>query len=265
MTRNVSSTQLCEDFRRHALGLFVALLMEIHSFLDLLSLFGAGVCGQIPSHSFIIGGRQLPLCARCTGTYLGALLGFLGVAALRRWRASGLPPSEVLASLASFIVLWGIDGLNSFLTLFPNAPYLYEPHNSWRLITGILNGLALSIIVYPVFNFLLWKEADTGRVIRNFCELGYLLIPAALLTWIVQTQTSFLLYPLATLSILGVLAMLTLINTMIILIVTRRESKAESWRDAFSPLLLGLPATFLELSALGLLHFALTQRLALPI
>jgi len=59
--------------------------------------------------------------------------------------------------------------------------------------------------------------------------------------------------------------MLTLINTMIILIVTRRESKAESWRDAFSPLLLGLPATFLELSALGLLHFALTQRLALPI
>ena len=239
--------------------------MEIHSFLDILSLFGAGVCGQIPSHSFTIGGRQLPLCARCTGTYLGALLGFLGLAALRRWRASGLPPSEVLVSLISFIVLWGIDGLNSFLALLPNAPHLYQPHNLWRLITGTLQGLALSIIVYPIFNFLVWKEADSERVIRNWRELGYLLIPAALLVWIVQTQASFLLYPVAALSVLGVLAMLMIVNTMIVLIVTRRESKAESWRDVFLPLSLGLLATFLELSALGLLRFALTQWLALPL
>jgi uncharacterized membrane protein len=238
--------------------------MEIHSFLDILTLLGAGVCGQIPSHSFIIGGRQLPLCARCTGTYLGALLGFWGLAVLRRRRASGLPPSEVLALLAGFIVLWGIDGLNSFLSLLPNVPHLYEPHNLWRLITGILQGLALSIIVYPLFNFLLWKEANTERVLRNFRELGYLLTPAALVIWIVQTQAGFLLYPLATLSILGVLAMLTLVNTMIVLIVTRREGKAESGRDAFVFSLLGLLATFLELGALILLHFTLTQWLPLP-
>jgi len=239
--------------------------VDIHSFLDILDLLGAGVCGQIPSHSFIIGGRQLPLCARCTGTYLGALLGFLGLAALRRRRVSGLPPNEVLASLAGFIVLWGVDGLNSFLNLFPSAPHLYQPHNLLRLITGTLQGLALSIIVYPVFSFLLWKETNTRRVLRNWRELGYLLIPAALLIWIVQTQASFLLYPVATLSILGVLAMLTLVNTMIVLIVTRRESKAESWRDAFSPLLLGLLATLLELSVLGLLRLALTQWLVLPV
>ena len=238
--------------------------MEINSFFDILSLFGAGVCGQIPSHSFTIGGRLLPLCARCTGTYLGALLGFCGLAALKRWRASGLPPREVLAFLASFIVLWGIDGLNSFLSLLPNVPHFYEPHNVWRFSTGVLQGLALSIIVYPIFSFLLWKEANPRRVIRNWRELGYLLIPAALLVWIVQTQASFLLYPVATLSILGVLAMLTLVNTIIVLIVTRRESEAGSWRDAVGPLSLGLLATFLELGALGLLHFALIQRVALP-
>jgi len=239
--------------------------VEIHSFLDILSLFGAGVCGQVPSHSFTIGDGLLPLCARCTGTYLGALLGLLGLAALRRQRASGLPPSGILASLISFIVLWGVDGLNSFLSLFPNAPHLYEPHNLLRLITGILQGLALSIIVYPIFSFLLWKETDPARVIRNWRELGYLLIPAALLIRIVQTQASFLLYPVAVLSILGVLAMLTLVNTMIFLIVTRREGKAKSWRDALLPLSLGLLAAFFEISALGLLHFALIQRLALAV
>lgn len=236
--------------------------MEIHSFFDFLTLLGAGVCGQIPSHSFVVGGRQLPLCARCTGTYLGALLGFLGLAALRRWRASSLPPSEVLAFLVSFIVLWGIDGLTSFLALFPNAPHLYQPHNLFRLITGTLQGLALSIIVFPIFNFVLWKEADPKRVLRNGRELGYLLIPAALLIWIVQTQAGFLLYPVAALSILGALTMLTLVNAMIVLIVIRRESKAESWRDALVPLSLGLLAAFLELGVLGLLHFALIQWVA---
>lgn len=239
--------------------------MEMHSFLDILRLLGAGVCGQIPSHSFIIGGRQLPLCARCTGTYLGALLGFLGLAMLRKRRASSLPPGEVLALLVNLIVLWAIDGLNSFLTLLPNAPHLYEPHNLLRLSTGTLNGLALSIIIYPLFNSILWKEADNERVIRRFRELTYLLIPAALLIGIVQTQAGFLLYPVATLSILGVLLMLTLINTMIILIVTRREGRAASWREAFLSLVLGLLACLLELGALGLLHFALIQRLSLPL
>jgi len=170
-----------------------------------------------------------------------------------------------LISLISFIVLWGIDGLNSFLNLLPHPPHLYEPHNLLRLITGVLQGLALSIIVYPVFSFLLWRETDTTRVIRNWRELGYLLIAAALLVWIVQTQASFLLYPIATLSILGVLAMLTLVNTVIILIVIRREGKAESWRDALPLLSLGLLVAFFEISALGLLHFALSQRVALPV
>jgi len=102
-------------------------------------------------------------------------------------------------------------------------------------------------------------------VIRNLRELSYLLIPAVLLIWIIQTQANFLLYPLSILSILGVLAMLTLVNTMIVLIVTRRDSKAQSWRDAFLPLMLGLWAAFFELGALGLLHFALVQWSALPV
>jgi uncharacterized membrane protein len=236
--------------------------VEIRSFLDILSLFGAGVCGQIPSHSFIVGGRQLPLCARCTGTYLGALLGLLGLAALRRCRASSLPSRGVLASLASFIVLWGVDGLNSFLSLLPNAPHLYEPHNLLRLITGVLQGLALILIVCPIFSFLLWEETNSARSIRNWRELGYLLVLAALLVWMVHGRASLMLYPIAALSIMGVLAMLMLLNTMIVLIVTRREGKAESWRDALGPLLLGLLAALGEISTLALLHFAVIQRWA---
>jgi hypothetical protein len=166
--------------------------------------------------------------------------------------------------LISFIVLWGIDGLNSFLSLIPDAPHLYEPHNSLRLITGVLQGLALSIIVYPIFSFMLWRETVNARVVHSWRELGYFLVSAALLVWIVQTVAEFLLYPVAVLSVLGVLVMLTLVNTMIVLVVLRRDGKAEGGREALPFLLLGLLAALLEIGALGLLHFALSQRMALP-
>ena len=38
---------------------------------------GYAVCHRIDLRSFYIGDRQLPLCARCTGMYLGAMLGLV--------------------------------------------------------------------------------------------------------------------------------------------------------------------------------------------
>jgi hypothetical protein len=69
---------------------------------------------------------------------------------------------------------------------------------------------------------------------------------------------------LAIVSALSVLIMLTAVNTMIILIVTRRENTAETWLDALLPLSLGLLATLAEIAAMDLLRLALTQQLGLP-
>ena len=38
---------------------------------------GSSVCHQIPSHSFNNSGIQFPLCARCTGLYLGSAFGLI--------------------------------------------------------------------------------------------------------------------------------------------------------------------------------------------
>src|SRR6476660_560765 len=38
-----------------------------------INALGFGVCHQIAGHSFFIDDHQLPLCARCSGIYLGAL------------------------------------------------------------------------------------------------------------------------------------------------------------------------------------------------
>ena len=116
------------------------------------NMIGYAVCHRIESHSFTIAGRQLPLCARCSGTFIGALTGFFGQAVvLRRRRTAEFPPPLIIVILVGLTLLWATDGFNSYMTLL-NGPHLYEPQNWLRLTTGALNGLTMSALVYPVFN-----------------------------------------------------------------------------------------------------------------
>src|SRR5262249_39380666 len=48
---------------------------------------GSIVCHQLPGRSFHLWGRQLPVCARCTGIYLGAAVAVLASAIADRQRA----------------------------------------------------------------------------------------------------------------------------------------------------------------------------------
>ena len=227
----------------------VVLLTPPPSLLGKCDAVGYAICHRIPERSFHLGGRPLPLCARCTGTYLGALTGFVTMWALGHRRASNLPPTKVIILLVGFIASMGMDGLNSYLSFFPNAPHLYEPSNLLRVTTGTLNGLALSIIVLPVFNFTLWREINPRRSVRNFRELAVVVALAAVMVLIVQAEIDFLLYPLAIVSTLGVLIMLTAVNTMIILIVTRRENMAETCSTPFCPFPWGCWSPWLRLWA----------------
>jgi len=61
--------------------------------------------------------------------------------------------------LVLFVVAMGFDGVNSYLTLLPILPHLYEPHNWLRLTTGTLEGIALAAVVLPVFNQTMWADA----------------------------------------------------------------------------------------------------------
>jgi uncharacterized membrane protein len=41
---------------------------------DLMFPVGSFICHQRPERSFVVHGRQLPVCARCTGLYVGAAM-----------------------------------------------------------------------------------------------------------------------------------------------------------------------------------------------
>lgn len=261
------------DRRRRVTAILVALsaLAQVWAIvapplapLDKANRVGYAICHQIPERSFFMDGRQLPLCARCTGTFLGAILGLAVMLLRRRGRASRMPPAAVLGLLILGMGLWAFDGLNSYLTFFPGLPHLYQPQNWLRLTTGLLNGLAMVTFVYPVFNFTIWRDTTPERVIKNVGELVALLPVVAVFVVAIQAQIGFLLYPVALLSVLGVIALLVFINSMIAALALGREAYALSWRQALAPLSVGLALAVLQIAGLGLLRDFVTARFGLP-
>ena len=70
----------------------------------------------------------LPLCARCSGMYLGVVAGIL-FQFIRYPRKGGMPGWKTGIPFMIFVLAFGIDGLNSYLHLFPGLPGAYEPNN----------------------------------------------------------------------------------------------------------------------------------------
>jgi uncharacterized membrane protein len=233
--------------------------------LEKADLIGYSICHQIPDRSFHFAEHRLPLCARCTGTYLGVAIGFAALALLRRWRSGEMLPTGMIIVMVCLIGIMGVDGLNSYLYLITGRAYLYTPQNWLRAATGALNGIALTMIVTPIFNFTLWKQPLPDRPLKNVWELLAILAVAAVLVFVVQFEPSWLLYPVSLLTTAGVLWMLALVNTMILLILFRRDSQAETWRDALTSQLFGLIATLIELTAMGVFRYLITGTMGWPL
>lgn len=266
------------DGSRRPAGLSTGLVPYLTLFLLILSLtsfaiatpgpllrkadmVGYAVCHQIESHSFSLATRQLPLCARCTGTFLGALTGLVAQAlVLRRRRAAAFPPTPILAVLIFFTFLWMADGVNSYLALI-RAPHLYEPQNTLRLITGALNGVTMSALVYPILNVSLWRSPADRPAFRTLYDVTIVLLLETVLILLILSGWDALLYPVALLSAAGVLALLASVNTVIAVIILRRENSVDSWRQALVPLSIGLILAFIQIGLIDLARYALTGTL----
>ena len=100
-------------------------------------------CHQKASRSFFLNGNQMPYCSRCSGIFLGLVIG-AGIAVFRyinfkwQWIVIGLLPI-------------GIDGMGQLFGF-------WESTNIIRLITGglagILTGLAVAVIIQELYQII---------------------------------------------------------------------------------------------------------------
>ncbi len=227
--------------------------------LDKVDAFGYAVCHRITSHSFVIGGRQLPLCARCTGIYLGAALTMIALAAGGRGRSSRLPGRPIMFTLLAFIGVMGIDGLNSYIGFFHGLiPQLYASQNWLRLATGTLDGVAMAALVVPLFNNSFWREPAPEPSVRSFRELAGLVALAGAGAALVLADVDILLVPIALVSVAGLVAMLTAVVTTIALILLGGENRIAGRRAALWALLGGFALTLVMVTGIDMVRFALT-------
>jgi uncharacterized membrane protein len=207
---------------------------------------GYAVCHRIDTRSFHIHGRQTPLCARCSGMYLGALFGLAYLA--RFGRRAGMPSLKIFVVLGVFLAVFAIDGVNSYMHFFPGLPHLYEPHNTLRLITGTGLGLGIAAVLAPVFHQTVWSDYDPRPALAGFRQLLPLVGLAALLVAVILTEAPAVLLPLALLSGAAVPLLLTLVYGVIWVLIARRENRFQRPRQLWVPLLAGFLTAMVQIA-----------------
>ncbi len=218
-------------------------LLEVSVLQQFLMALGYGLCHQLPDRSFSAGGVQFPVCARDTGIYLGFMIGFLVIALLeRRRRAIEPAPVWVLVLAALMVGAMAADGLTSYMGL-------RETTNDLRLATGLAAGFGLSVVITPILNGQLWRDARRERVLgRTSAALIWLgSLPAAYLLIRYAAPFAGVVYPLAT--AVAIIFTFLLVNLVIVTLLPSLERKALRLRDCWLPIAFAMILTLLELLA----------------
>ena len=221
-----------------------------------LNALGYSVCHQIRSHSFVLGELQTPLCARCAGMYLGAL-----VTIIAHWlwgRQGKFPPLWIDIILGLGFLAFAFDGLNSTLNFLPVIPTLYQTTNLIRLITGLAVGIGIGSVLMPVFNQTVWADWSHASAYSKVYRFPLLIILLSLIGLAIYSQKAVFFYPFSVMMALSVLVILWLIHTTLATFILRRSNLARSWRDLLLPGLLGLAMVLAQIGLISGLRYLLT-------
>ena len=227
---------------------------------------GYAVCHRISERSFHIGNYQLPLCARCSGMYLGVVTGLI-FQSITGWKRGKAPHWSMIALLVVFFLAFAIDGSNSYLYLIkqvspgflPQIPNIYLPNNTLRLLTGSGMGLGMAVMLFPAFNQSIWVEYDDKQsALPNWKVFGLLLVIQVVLDLLVLTDSPVVLFPVAVISALGVWLVLTLVYTIVWVMIWSQDNKFTKLRQLWLPLLAGLTIALIQTAAIDALRYWLT-------
>jgi len=107
---------------------------------------GALICHQRPERSFFWGTHQFPVCARCTGLYLSALVGLIGWVAIKSstgWRRRAIDPRTARMLLIAAAVPTAISLASGMLRVWDGS-------NITRAVLALPLGATAGVIVAAV-------------------------------------------------------------------------------------------------------------------
>ena len=164
--------------------------------INLLEYLASFVCHQAPERTLTIGSHFLPLCARCTGIYAGFLTGIIFQIITAR-RVNRIPSLGLSAISAILVFTLIIEGLGEKLQLWGLS-------NQGRLLVGLFGGSAISVTLFPLFNYFLQKD-HTRKAAIALKDYILLLVLISFLFPSHYIPSSFLIFSF--ISVAGMLAM----------------------------------------------------------
>lgn len=215
------------------------------------------ICHRIAERSFFLGDRQLPLCARCSGMYMGALIGLLYQMRSGGHRG-GMPPLKISILLGFFVLAFAVDGANSYLQLYPFIEPLYITQNWMRLVTGTGMGIGMAVVLMPVFNQTVWSDWTESPILHSWKQIGVLLLAGGLVDLAFLSGNPLLLYPVALLSAATVLLLLGMIYTIVWALITKKENAFHSVRQMAGFLTAGFATALVQVGIMDLGRYILT-------
>jgi len=222
--------------------------------LRVITFFLSGVCHQFPERCLVYGGRTLPLCARCMGTFLGIVLALVVLRIVEPGRPGRLPGRGALVILGVLAVLWAVDGTNSFVASLHGATPLYPSGNVLRLVTGMGLGLGLGALLYPIYHAVMWRDVDERPVLARGWQLVALLTAGGLLVGIVLAWRSAPFWLWLGLVSAAVLTALGVANAALLVLLLRREGRGERWMQCVPYLALGVVMALAEMGGMALIR-----------
>jgi len=250
----------------YAIGVIICIIWILSTPLGIFGkadAIGYAVCHRIDVRSFHIGVRQLPLCARCTGQYLGAVLG-LGFLWIFGKRRTGTPPKRVIGLMTLLIVFYTIDGVNSyfylppFLKIFPGMPHLYQPSNVLRLITGTGVGLVIAMVLYPAFLGSIVPRPDPRPAINGLLIAFVMLGLGILMDLLILTGSVYVLLPAALVSAGGVLLLLTMVYSLILIMIFKKENQFTRLSQITRYAIAGFMLAVTQIALFDMIRFIIT-------
>jgi len=163
--------------------------------LELIERICSAVCHTLPDRTFRFGGEALPLCARCTGVYVGFLLTMIGLACTRLRRRS-VVSGGLLAFNIALIVLFAVCGFAGQYDALALSEYS-------RLLLGLSFGFAVAVFAFPLTRGWLlrmdcrpWERGDRLRFLGLFA--GLIAVSLA-----IRSGWGFLFWPVSLLGVAG--------------------------------------------------------------
>lgn len=133
--------------------------------MDFMERMGSAVCHRLAERSLLFDEMQMPLCARCTGIYIGAFFAFCFFFLKKRMQAgkSFTVTQAVLTGLAILPV--GVDGVGSYLGFWESSQLM-------RILTGSLVGAIVPGFLLMAGNF----DPKKGNELLVYKGTGELLL-----------------------------------------------------------------------------------------